>query len=584
MISGLRPLRLLAQVVNDELELYENRVAKTLIDNLDKHISDKRKKVEDEYHKASQAIAWERYSNQLSDYRRYDMLQLLLPSAEFRDISGHFTSVNILRERVRLMQFILMQCRESRFYQALIRCRSVGSPLMATNILTKDTNYHVLFNLWQVLESNTPVAEEALGDELPPDLAHAYGDYCQIMLAMALKTSGFKPVRPSIAVYTDRRHISLRACFERGRWRVTLSSIAPTEETTAIVMRFEKRILRHETIPIQVTPPTADMLGKFKSICQVEGDQFILKDIPTEEQWRELGQLWHADVRMHRQREAQSKQHQSSNQAELLRRDKSWSHFIEGFRRTIPNQLFYDIHLLPMLTDFGRDEEEISKHIDSLLEAAGASTNQHGIRSTLILHPLAVNKLPETLPESYFQRCNTQGDNYYEEDAQKWGEYRAGLLPISPFQLNSLLRLVRLCNLNTIGRDVMDAGVTDTCLLCESEGQIHTRNDGSYQCYSCKCEWGVTECPSCSYRFPWFRPSITHPLIDTSTFTGWMEALETLGGRVALSALCMPPGGVLEKSFICPKCGRCQHATKRCDGCPRYPVATDNKPAMIQYV
>ena len=97
-----------------------------------------------------------------------------------------------------------------------------------------------------------------------------------------------------------------------------------------------------------------------------------------------------------------------------------------------------------------------------------------------------------------------------------------------------------------------------TCPTCRTAG-AHFRQIGQYDCYECHCEscdsmWGVYRC-LCGARFPVIRLKDSADLVASMAndrSSGWFDRVF---GSDALACVCPLAGG--KGSFVCPSCGKC---------------------------
>jgi hypothetical protein len=225
-----------------------------------------------------------------------------------------------------------------------------------------------------------------------------------------------------------------------------------------------------------------------------------------------------------------------------------------------------------VLFDLGVNSLTIERDTTSLLgDALGNTGRQHAL-STVVLTPSSLRTLPATVPPPLVRRISNIGDTFVEPDAAMWGNKKAGMLPISPWQLNSLLRLVRLLNTHTTGRDIGAQCYVERCPLCSSSRVI--AEHASFQCGECGTRWGRTRCknPACKNEFGWLCASSKNSLqacADPNHYGTWLERLENLSDDTAVTGFCEAPLAKRATVPICPKCGRCHQRDEHRHNCLR---------------
>ena len=73
-LSGLIPKRLRADIIEDEINIYENLFFKMAIDDISDYVTAEILSLQKSMEKNSIAIDWERYGNVINDYRRGELI------------------------------------------------------------------------------------------------------------------------------------------------------------------------------------------------------------------------------------------------------------------------------------------------------------------------------------------------------------------------------------------------------------------------------------------------------------------------------------------------------------------------------
>jgi len=251
------------------------------------------------------------------------------------------------------------------------------------------------------------------------------------------------------------------------------------------------------------------------------------------------------------------------------------------------------VRLAPLLTGLGDTPSRVEKVSAALLSgeyrrtsdlikspqirSAAAFDTTAGIAQLVVLLPVSLRTLPSETPPSVLRRLATLGDNFAPQDAARWGDYRRGALPVSPWQINSLLRLVRLVNTNTLRVDISAGRRLNECPVCESSAGIRLRNStGSDYFCQCGAEWSTTQCPACQHKFGFLRPALHSAREDKRgaglSYRYWIETLENESGENAICGFCESPTADVMRHPICPACGVCPRQTNF-DDCLRCRIA-----------
>jgi len=226
----------------------------------------------------------------------------------------------------------------------------------------------------------------------------------------------------------------------------------------------------------------------------------------------------------------------------------------------------------------GSESQQVTQLTRYLLDSAANHTAAKGIAGTLMLIPTSPRTVADHVTHWVTRRIVSYGDGLAKQDMALWGDRKAGILPISPWQSNSVLRLIRLLNTYTSGRDVSAERLLPRCPICDSESTHRTKGH-TFRCMGCGGEWGTAICsdPKCGHKFGWIRPKVADaPQGDdwgSAAYGAWIEHLENaVGGMVSVS-FCESPNERAANVPICPKCGHCSRSGRHHGQCWRCSTA-----------
>lgn len=194
--SGLKPARLFSRVEDDEFQIYENRVVKTLIDHIlgflrrtEKQLRDQRDQLRGIMNSSVQtgsfgfdvsfqkAVAELMSSDKKGDEYRSKSLELVEKLQEW--------SYRLLKKYRSL--------RQARLYRYLRKAKPVQNPLNETNILVMDKQYSVIFKLWKTVHH--VVAPKTVEDEVQISFDDVFDDYllyCSTLCGYAAHVLNFE--------------------------------------------------------------------------------------------------------------------------------------------------------------------------------------------------------------------------------------------------------------------------------------------------------------------------------------------------------------------------------------------------------
>ena len=570
-VGGLRPARLLAQVLEDEVELYENRMVRTLIDRLALYTTSLWRGIEDARWEIDNALDWNELGRDCSDYRRGRMLSVLIPDFDAERLLSKREAFLEYERRVRDVRRVLARCLATRFYQTLRRAAAVHSPVKATNILLMDPHYHSLYVLWDALDRDLRKQDKPDADPLPVRVEPAYASYAAVLLLVGLNLAGFRPVADAdhkVISLSGQGDLIFEACYARHDWTVRVR--AGMDANATLVLHFDRGQITRVDIPADLPAPTS-FPKELLHIVSRDGRQLKFAEKPNPSEVALLAKIPFVGSGGNK-----------SDKEEAHKHSRNWGLFINNISASIVARETHTVCLAPLLTGLGDTPSRIDKVSAALLsgeygsardgverpqvQSAAAVHTTVGAARLVVLLPVSPRTLPSETAPLVLRRLATQGDNFAPQDAARWGDYRRGALPVSPWQINSLLRLVRLVNTNTLGMDVSAGRRLNECPVCESSSGIRLR-PGTGSDYSCQCgaEWNTTQCPACGHKFGFIRPAL-HPTRGNKRGAGlsygyWIETLENECGENAICGFCESPSADVMRHPICPACGVCPRRT-----------------------
>lgn len=194
--SGLKPARLFSRVEDDEYQIYENRVVKTLIDlilsflrKVEKQLRDQRDQLRGIINSNVQVGS---FGFDVSFQKAvYELMVTDEKGDEYR--SHSLDLVENLQKRAYMLLKKFRSLRQLRLYRYLKRAKPVANPLNETNILTMDKHYSVVFKLWRTIHSViAPKQEEDEYSIAFDDTLDNYTQFCMVLCGYAAHTLNFE--------------------------------------------------------------------------------------------------------------------------------------------------------------------------------------------------------------------------------------------------------------------------------------------------------------------------------------------------------------------------------------------------------
>lgn len=189
-VNGLVPSRLLAKALEEDWAIYENVVAKNLVDRIYNYAKKYKRDVSLAEHGTNFSLSVKNENKNV--YVAQDRLYKSFISSEALDYNAGDNE--FLSKRDAQCKEILKTvafCRESKLYRILKKCKKAYSPLKSTNIFMMDTNYHSVYELWKILDQAELIKEEVV---IPDDISKPYWDFSYSLLTFALNNFNFSPL------------------------------------------------------------------------------------------------------------------------------------------------------------------------------------------------------------------------------------------------------------------------------------------------------------------------------------------------------------------------------------------------------
>ncbi len=176
--SGLKPARLFSRVEDDEYQIYENRVVKTLIDLILSFLRKKEKELKDQYEQLHGIMNSSVQTGSFGfDVSFQKAVAELIVSDETGDDyrSKALELADKLHKRSRILLKKYRTLRLTRLYRYLKKTKPVSNPLNETNILLIEKHYNVVFVLWK--EVHKLIAPKQIAEEKKLELKYTYDGY-----------------------------------------------------------------------------------------------------------------------------------------------------------------------------------------------------------------------------------------------------------------------------------------------------------------------------------------------------------------------------------------------------------------------
>lgn len=584
---SLTPSRVLTELPEETLDLYENRMVVTLVRRLRRYLARRLNDVEHAYFQidAVHATLFDGY--RYNRFRNQRFKCLWNAGERFHEQRD---SVLRLKTQTETLAAEVSNCLDSVLYRALARAPELGSPLKPTNILTMDPDYRRLMKLWEALETLLHRPSNQVKTQVSSsDPVREYGCYVHASFLLALRWTGFHE--------PDQKPVTLpgrMSSLHILQWEDWWAALEPADQTTGhIVLHLlrEEAALDRKPEPVPPKKETGSRMDQrsTRRESRPESDRRTLQPVVA----------------------------------------KPGVQAIPERTRPAPTPLYLQLSILPFPRALFGTRGEIHHDLEVLYaknlpseggrtvgtnksKRRGDSDEQPAIHVRLLLHATDPRTIPredggagigEDVPPSLVRRMLTGGENFFT--SQEYQQFvhvsrpsqsgdrnavktpsqvdtdntrrvgRIGLFPVSPLDLNSLERLQRVIRFYTLGSDLMEKRAPSRCPVCDEPHSAAGFGGVEGTCGQCEAKWSVRICHRCGETIPKLEPMRMRPLSiqESSTFYAIRAiAREQVLGRDQLAAMCeseeVAASGRV--NVLCPHCGACpgdRQAKERCLRC-----------------
>lgn len=194
--SGLKPARLFSRVEDDDFQIYENRVVKTLIDMIIPFLRRTEKDLKEKYAQLEGIMNSGVQTGSFGfDVTFKKAIAELIKKDEAADKyrSEAMELAEKLSKRAKYLLKRYITLRNTRLYKQLKKARPVSNPLNETNILLMDKHYSVAFKLWKSIHKVLAPKEQDREKEVfgREDFLN-YKQFCMTLAGYAAHVLGFE--------------------------------------------------------------------------------------------------------------------------------------------------------------------------------------------------------------------------------------------------------------------------------------------------------------------------------------------------------------------------------------------------------
>ncbi|WP_312072188.1 hypothetical protein [Anaerotignum propionicum] len=459
--NGLIPERLLARVLEDDYAIYENKAAKTLVDEFLKMASRLRLETMDCQLQINMDDSHSVSSEQKSYFKAKDAL---LKGLDDDDL---YIQQEILAEQTEKLSEIinlLSDCKATQLYRGLRRIVPVRGKLKQTNIFMKDKYYKYVYRLWNLLEGASKVGIE----EIAKPIDNEYDIFCRILLLFALRYYNFEAVDEQQDVLLNDKFVE--STYRFINWKANVYEA----ESQGFVLEMSK--YNEITVDLGAFEISENFLNNVISGVYFEDGILSANHVLTDKEQEQLVTA--------------AKVCWSKNRQKTRASDMKQQLYAEFFNYST---MSHKILFVPWKYCMPGNVEQIKE----TLRAVNKEINADEYDECFILTISRPNEIVGVDDAQVMQSMLYYGD---ANEDKGMSHDNIGVIPISLSDINSYRRYTKILLRHMVALD--DA--RDVCPIC---GQELYQNGNSFECRNQFCQFELieTKCPECKKEYVFSR-------------------------------------------------------------------------------
>lgn len=553
-LNGLIPKRLKTDILEDEINIYENLFFRMAIQDILQYTVRQVSSLRQTIKENQRVISWSQYGNELKDYRRIRVLKRILPKFDSNEKSDENIYLEALLKEWTHAMNLFSNVEASSFYRSIDRKKRISRNVHMTNILKKDSRYNALYRLWCLIRQEE-IKEQQEKEQLSKDenfsAEKTYFNYTVALLAFGLVDEDLLiDQKESYLLFNKSGELSiqLKAIDSSVIYRIATSSMIT--QPRFINIEISEKVDFSFAVPENISLDEESLNGFDNLLIFNEKEHelhFVRK--PTNEEQNRIRNIFNVK---------QIDLNKKSKQEQLFLKNRrlNWNKFIETiFSSGILRDSYEEtIRLIPVFLYPKVENEFLYQVTDQLFNYS----HEH----TFYILPMNVALMSNVSDPVLARRLVNYGEMFDARDASHLGNYQTGIIPISQQDFYSAQRLKKLLFVyKTVNLMRWHNGILNVCPVCGGQA-IHQLDSDTWVCddNSCGVHWGKTRCVGkCKSEFYWIKPGveITAKDYDSSSEMSEILSKETLFDRLAITDFEFQRTEPEKIHYVpvCPKCG-----------------------------
>jgi hypothetical protein len=226
--TGLKPARLFSRVEEEDFQIYENRVVKTLIDKVCNYLKNYVQDLEYKYHQMEGILNSEMQTHSFGFDKGFQIaVSKLIPNDYLGDSKKQveFEFAEKLLKESKNIKNKYFDLKKSGLYKLLSHIKAVTNPLNETNILLLDKDYRKVFILWKEIQRRCALKKNDELKEKIVDVQKQYRNFINAIIQFTLDSLNFKDRNGRF----ERNNISVCINEEKSAFRLNIKDIKKRE-------------------------------------------------------------------------------------------------------------------------------------------------------------------------------------------------------------------------------------------------------------------------------------------------------------------------------------------------------------------
>lgn len=554
-LNGLIPNRLRADIFEDEINIYENLFFRMAIEDVLKYVHKQAVSIRKTIEQNDNAIDWNAYGMSLFDYKRMKIFEQLLPNYDVAERQNENKTLRDLLNQWEKLEKHFSTVEASQFYRSIDKKKHISRNIQPTNILKKDSRYNALYRLWCEIQRQV-VQEQQESLDLKGDsilsLSDCYSMYVIVMTLYAFKLLDCELHQGSTFMLANDGALLVNATFSTDNMTYILNSERNQYGAMQISLSFVEKVSYVYPLPAEVSKYIKEIKNVLpqKSTLDEQNGNIIFYSNPTQDEQKELSNIFHLS-------QAVQKGLSSSEKEEKKLADKAWrQNLVDLFSSgNIRDAKVESITIIPQFVDVDISENAFDKFTKAMLD----SSDGH----VFFVLPIDISEYKKTVTsEELISRLLNYGEKYQAESAEKWGDYKTGIIPVAQAEINSAQRLMKLISTHSTRLQIKWSKKDKVCPICGLSNCVE-ESAGSWKCKNKDCGilFGTTKhADGCGVEYEWTRPYVDIKKSDIEGIAGidLMLKKELIFDRLVITDFDFEnqSDGTIKYIPICPKCGR----------------------------